>query len=91
MKSFLKTFYGKLSLVFLFLLILLGSAQIFITIQSSMRFMSETDQKLNLPLAQNMAAELRPFCAAANCGWLPRRATKSVSMSPPMCQLFFML
>ncbi|NOQ96599.1 MAG: HAMP domain-containing protein [Calditrichae bacterium] len=61
MKSFLKTFYGKLSLIFLFLLILLGSAQIFITIQSSMRFMSETDQKLNLPLAQNMAAELRPF------------------------------
>ena len=61
MKSFLKTFYGKLSLIFLFLLILLGSAQIFITIQSSLRFMSETDQKLNLPLAQNMAAELRPF------------------------------
>ena len=61
MKSFLKTFYGKLSLIFLFLLILLGSAQIFITIQSSLRFMSETDQKLNLPLAPNMAAELRSF------------------------------
>ena len=61
MRTFLQSFYGKLSLIFLFLLLLLGSAQIFITVQSSMRFMSETDQKLNLPLAQNMAAELRPF------------------------------
>jgi signal transduction histidine kinase len=61
MKKFLQSFYGKLSLVFLFLLLVLGTAQIFITVKSSMQFMSETDQKLNLPLAQNMAAELRPF------------------------------
>ncbi len=61
MKDFFKSFYWKLSLIFLLLLLLLGAAQIFITIQSSYQFMREADQKLNIPLARNMAAELKPF------------------------------
>ncbi|GAB4373848.1 MAG: ATP-binding protein [Calditrichia bacterium] len=61
MKKFFSSFYGKISTVFLLLLLLLGGAQIYITLQSSMRFVNEADQKLNLQLAHNMAAELTPF------------------------------
>lgn len=43
------------------LLLMLGSAQVYFTMQSSMRFMREADQKLNLHLARNMATELQPF------------------------------
>jgi signal transduction histidine kinase len=61
MKKFFNSFYGKISALFLILLLALGAAQIFITMQSSLRFVDEADQKLNLPLAQNMANELTPF------------------------------
>jgi len=61
MKNIFKSFYGKLSAVFLLLLIVLGSTQIYLTYHSSMRFVEEADQKLNLNLARNMAAELKPM------------------------------
>ncbi len=61
MKTLLNSFYAKLSVVFLLLLLVLGAAQILISVRSSIRFMNEADQKLNLPLARNMAAELSPF------------------------------
>ncbi|MEJ2635741.1 MAG: HAMP domain-containing sensor histidine kinase [Calditrichia bacterium] len=61
MKNISRSFYGKLSLTFLILLLILGAAQIFITINSSMKFMEEAEQRLNISLAENMAAELTPF------------------------------
>jgi len=57
MKRFFQSFYGKLSLVFLLLLMALGVAQVTITYNSSMQFVREADQKLNLNLADNMATE----------------------------------
>ncbi|HKK47366.1 MAG TPA: HAMP domain-containing sensor histidine kinase, partial [Balneolaceae bacterium] len=60
MKKLLTSFYGKLSLVFLFLLIGLGVAQILITYNSSMQFVRQADQRLNLNLARNMASEFEP-------------------------------
>lgn len=61
MKKILTSFYGKLSLVFLFLLIALGIAQVLITYNSSMQFVRQADQKLNLNLAVNMASEFEPI------------------------------
>ncbi len=61
MKKFFTTFYGKLSAIFLILLIIMGIAQVLITLQSSTRFYSEADQKLNSRLAFDMANEFRPF------------------------------
>ncbi len=57
MKRFFQSFYWKLSLVFLLLLIALGIAQVTITYNSSMQFVRQADQKLNLNLAENMAGE----------------------------------
>lgn len=59
--KFFRTFYGKLSAVFLILLLLLGLAQVLITFRSSMKFVNEADQQLNLGLAKSMAAELEPL------------------------------
>ncbi|MCW9707540.1 sensor histidine kinase [Fodinibius salsisoli] len=60
MKKLFTSFYGKLSMVFLLLLIALGIAQVLITYNSSMQFVRQADQKLNLDLAKNMAAEFEP-------------------------------
>lgn len=60
MKSFLYSFYGKLSAVLLLLLLVMGIAQLYITYQSSMQFVRAADQKLNMDLAKNMAVELEP-------------------------------
>ncbi|MFH5885189.1 ATP-binding protein [Halalkalibaculum sp. DA3122] len=59
MKQFFQSFYWKLSLVFLLLLIALGIAQVTITFNSSMQFVRQADQKLNLNLAENMAGEFQ--------------------------------
>ncbi|MBD3223374.1 MAG: HAMP domain-containing protein [Caldithrix sp.] len=61
MKQFFNTFFGKLSVVFLILLMLLGFSQVLITTSASSAYYREADQKLNLGLAADMAKELRPF------------------------------
>ncbi len=61
MKRFLRTFYGKLSAVFLLLLLLMGVIQIYITLNATTSFHSEADQKLHLRLATDVAAEFRPL------------------------------
>ncbi|MEJ2053260.1 MAG: ATP-binding protein [Calditrichaceae bacterium] len=61
MKTFFRSYYAKLSAIFLFLLIILGTVQIWITVKTWNRYYSEADQKLNLHLASDMAAELSPF------------------------------
>lgn len=61
MKHFFYTFYGKISIIFFVLLILLGAAQTFISINSSMNFVCETDQTLNRNLARNLATKFEPF------------------------------
>ena len=61
MKRFFQSFYGKISVVFLLLLLILGLVQVYITMQSASKYSSEVDQKLNLNLARDMALELRPL------------------------------
>lgn len=61
MIKFLKSFYGKLSLVFLLLLLILGVVQFFITMEATVHYINEVDQKLNHNLARDMAAELKPL------------------------------
>ncbi len=57
-KQFLNSFYGRLSVIFLILLIILGALQIGITLQSWHQYYEEVEQRLNLNLAENMAREL---------------------------------
>lgn len=59
MKTFFQSFYGKLSLIFLVLLLILGASQILLTIHSFSSYVSEVDQRLNYGLAQDMAVELQ--------------------------------
>ncbi|HED09145.1 MAG TPA: hypothetical protein ENJ10_00515, partial [Caldithrix abyssi] len=61
MREFFRTLYGKISLIFFLLLFLLGTAQIIISVQSSMNFVCETDQTLNRYLAKNLATKFQPL------------------------------
>ncbi len=55
------TLYGKISAIFLILLLLLGIVLIMVSVKSSMNFVRESDQALNRNLAQELAKEFRPF------------------------------
>ena len=61
MKAFFRSYYAKLSAIFLFLLVIMGTVQIWITVEAWNRYYTEADQKLNLHLASDMASELKPF------------------------------
>ena len=61
MKKIIRSFYGKLSAIFLLLLIIMGTVQILLTINSWNTYYHQADQKLNLRLAGDMASEFKPF------------------------------
>ncbi len=63
MKTFLQSFYVKLSAIFLILLLIMGIAQIFITLNSSKSFYNQADQTMNWDLAKNMAVDFDEFLA----------------------------
>ncbi|MEZ5359729.1 MAG: HAMP domain-containing sensor histidine kinase [Candidatus Zixiibacteriota bacterium] len=61
MISFFKTFYGKLSLSFLVLLLAMGAVQAYISFKSSMEFVKEADQRMNRTLARDIGVEFEPL------------------------------
>jgi len=61
MKKFFRSFYGKLSLVFLLLLLLTGAAQLYITVESWTQYYHEADQKLNQRLARDLVPDFKPL------------------------------
>ncbi|MBC8191448.1 MAG: HAMP domain-containing histidine kinase [Candidatus Marinimicrobia bacterium] len=61
MRRFFQSFYGKLTSVFLLVLIFMGISQVVITTRSFISFNQEVDQRLNLNLAKDMAFELIPI------------------------------
>ena len=58
MNRFFRSFYGKLTAVFLVVLGVMGVSQVIITTRSFISFNQEVDQRLNLTLAKDMAFEL---------------------------------
>lgn len=61
MKRFLKTLHGKISVIFVAFLLVVGAAQIGISVQSSLNFVCETDQIINRFLAKNLARRLQQY------------------------------
>jgi signal transduction histidine kinase len=53
--------YGRISLIFLLLMIVLGMVQIVLFVHYASVFFTETDQKLNRNLARDLAAKFQPF------------------------------
>ena len=61
MRKIFSSFYGKISAIFLVLLLILGSAQVWITVQSCISFMEEAEYKVSLPLVEKLAVDLTPL------------------------------
>jgi len=57
----LNSLYAKISIIFLLLLLALGTVQLLVALNASMGFVQETDQKLNRNLATQLAERFRPF------------------------------
>ena len=63
MKKIFASFYARITAVFLILLIIMGLAQLLISVQSSIGFVQQADQRMNANLAKSIALEFKPFLA----------------------------
>ncbi len=61
MRTLLKSFYAKISAIFLALVLLLVIAVSWLSIRAAINFEMETDQKLNKPLAADMAKQFQQW------------------------------
>jgi signal transduction histidine kinase len=61
MKKLFSSFYGRLSVLFLVLLLFVGAVYIVIAVKSSIGFVQQADQKLNVHLAESIASEIKPL------------------------------
>ena len=59
----LKSFYARISLLFLAMILLLGATSLYIAFEASRLLFGEVEQKLNRGYAANIALELEPFTA----------------------------
>ncbi|MBD3217572.1 MAG: HAMP domain-containing protein, partial [candidate division Zixibacteria bacterium] len=61
MKKLFSSFYARLSAVFLILLLIMAGIHMLISVQSSISFVKEADQRMNTDLADAIALEFEPF------------------------------
>ena len=61
MRKLFSSFYVRLSVLFLILLLFMGAIYITISVRSSIAFVEEADQKMNANLAGSVALEIAPF------------------------------
>lgn len=61
MRKIFQSFYGRLSLTFLVLLLAMGVVQIAISVRSSLEFVKEADQRMNKTLARSIAVDFEPL------------------------------
>ena len=61
MKRLFSSLYGRISAIFLVLLLGFGLTQLWLSVQSARNFVQESDQKLNRHLAQEMARAFAGF------------------------------
>jgi signal transduction histidine kinase len=61
LRGFFRSFYWKLSAVFLIVLTLVGTAYIFLTFSSTGKYFAETNQRLNASVAQHIVDDIQLF------------------------------
>lgn len=61
MKSITNSLYWRISAVFLLLLLIVGAAYIFITVQTAEQYFQDKHQRLNASIADHMIKEVPPF------------------------------
>lgn len=61
MKRFFRSLFGKIALIFLFLILAISLTQVYLTLKSCNEFMIEADQRVNLSLADNLSEVLQPY------------------------------
>jgi signal transduction histidine kinase len=61
MTNIFRSFYAKLSFIFLFLILILGMTTLFIAFSSTGRLSDEVEQLLNREYAKSISTELEPF------------------------------
>ncbi len=83
MKQFFKTLYGKISIIFLLLIIIFGAIQIYISLQSSINYVCESSQKINYNLASDLVDRCRADMAdSINNSVMKQKMSDLMVMNP---------
>ncbi len=83
MQKILNSLYGKLSAMFLVLLLVSGTALLTFLFYTSRDFVAETDQKLNRSLAEDLALRFQPFLKdSLNYGAIEHTFKELMVMNP---------
>lgn len=90
MKRFYNRLYGKIAAVFLVLLLVLGSIQVYITVQSCINFMDEARQKMNAPMARNIAVNFTPYLQDGLAVAAIEPAVRGMLMINPEIEIYFL-
>ncbi|HTP58229.1 MAG TPA: hypothetical protein VMM82_04885, partial [Spirochaetia bacterium] len=61
MKQVFRSFYARISTIFLLLIVVLGAGWVAIAFQSARQLFSEVEQVLNRQYARSIAAEIQPM------------------------------
>lgn len=69
MRNIFRSFYLKLAVVFLAVLLIMTLIQIVMSLRLSTRFVNKVDQQLNINLARDMAFELDPLFKGEDFNW----------------------
>jgi len=65
---FFKTIYGRISVIFLFLIVTFGGLQILLSVNSSVNYVCEATQKLNYHIASQLVQRCAPIIARGGAG-----------------------
>jgi signal transduction histidine kinase len=90
MMRFLRSFYGRLSAIFLLLILVLGVSCIAIAFRSAQRLFDDVEQLLNRDTARGIAQELRPLVAE---GWSAEKvggAIHYMMVLNPMVEIYLL-
>lgn len=90
MTQFLRSFYARISTIFLILIVVLGAGWVAIAFNSARQLFSTVAQVLNREYARNIAAEIQPMVAGGFDAGRVRGAIHYMMVLNPMVEIYLL-
>ena len=90
MKQVFRSFYARISTIFLLLIVVLGAGWVAIAFQSARQLFSEVEQVLNRQYARSIAAEIQPMVSGGFDAGRVRGAIHYMMVLNPMVEIYLL-
>ena len=90
MRQFFKSFYARISTIFLLLIVVLGAGWVAIAFNSARQLFSAVEQVLNREYARSIAAEIQPLVAGGFDEGRVRGAIHYMMVLNPMVEIYLL-